>query len=231
MPATLPRVTITPISGNGKTGPLTTTRSERATCPSTCPFYGAGCYARAGRERIQWDRLDRGDTGMLWSEFLTVLRRTVPTGALWRHNTAGDLPHDGGTIDAAALQALTAANRGRRGFTYTHHTLTPANVQALQDANAAGFTVNASTESIEAADRVMAQHGIPAVAVVPSTESRRFFRTASGRRVIVCPAALHPGKVTCASCGLCQRADRDAVIAFPAHGVSKRRVDAIVSEG
>jgi hypothetical protein len=223
------RVTITTISGNGKTGPITTTRTERGSCPTTCPFYDAGCYATLGRERMQWDRLNRNETGMNWNEFVSQIRRIVPNGVLWRHNTAGDLPHNNGNIDYLKLRQLIMSNKGRKGFTYSHHVLNEHNIIALQNANMMGFTVNASCESVDDADRVMSEHNIPAVAVVHSEESRRFFTATSGRKVITCPAALHPGKVTCATCGLCQLADRKFVIAFPAHGASKRKVNDIVT--
>ena len=229
MNTTSARVTITAVSGNAKTGKITTTRTERSSCPTTCPFYSAGCYATLGRERMQWDRLNRSETGVSWDEFVSQIRRIVPNGVLWRHNTAGDLPHNDGNIDYLKLRQLINANKGRKGFTYSHHILNEHNIIALQNANGMGFTVNASCESVDDADRVMTQEGIPAVAVVPSTESRRFFTTTSGRKVITCPAALMPGKVTCASCGLCQQSDREFVIAFPAHGASKRKVDAIVT--
>jgi hypothetical protein len=223
------RVTITRISGNTKTGPITTTRTERASCPTTCPFYSAGCYATLGRERMQWDRLNRAETGVDWQEFVSQIRRIVPSGMLWRHNTAGDLPHNDGNIDYLKLKQLINANKGRKGFTYSHHILNDHNVIALQNANALGFTVNASCESVDDADRVMTEHNIPAVAVVNSNETRRFSTTSSGRKVITCPAALHPDKVTCATCGLCQQPHREFVIAFPAHGVAKNKVNAIVT--
>jgi hypothetical protein len=127
------------------------------------------------------------------------------------------------------VDSLVRANRGRKGFTYTHHVLNTHNVEVIQDANSKGFTINASTESVEVADQVMTEHNIPAVAVIPSTESRRFFHTESGRKVIVCPAKIHKGKVNCASCGLCQQSDREFIIAFPSHGTAKKAVDAIVS--
>jgi hypothetical protein len=223
------RVTITKVSGNTKTGPITTTRTERSSCPTTCPFYNAGCYATLGRERLQWDRLNRAETGVNWDEFVTQIRRIVPSGMLWRHNTAGDLPHNDGNIDYLQLRKLIMANKGKKGFTYSHHVLNDHNVVALQNANRMGFTVNASCESVDDADYVMSEHRIPAVAVVHSEESRRFFTTSSGRKVVTCPAAIHKGKVSCATCGLCQKADRDFVIAFPAHGVAKNKVNAIVA--
>jgi hypothetical protein len=122
---------------------------------------------------------------------------------------------------------LAAANRGRRGFTYSHHVLTDENRETIAAANAAGFVVNASCESVEQADKVAAS-GIPAVAVVPSTESRKSWRTDSGRVVVVCPATTQEG-MTCSRCQLCAKGDRSAIVAFPAHGAQARKVDAIVA--
>jgi hypothetical protein len=224
------QVTITKVSGNGKTGPITTTRTERESCPTTCPFYNAGCYATLGRERLQWDKLNRGEKGISWNEFIAEIRKIVPRNSLWRHNTAGDLPHDNGDINETEVNNLVNANRGRRGYTYTHHVLNNHNINVIRECNSKGFTVNASTESVEVADKVMSEHGIPAVAVVNSEESRRFFKTESGRKVVTCPAIVHPGKVTCATCGLCQKADREFIIAFPAHSAAKKKVNAILEE-
>lgn len=217
---------LTAVSSNAKLGPIPASTSARETCPTTCPFYTSGCYAKAGRTAIHWRKVTQGERGTDLSGFLAKVRR-IAAGALWRHNVSGDLLHTDGIIDRQALRSLTAANRGRRGFTYTHHKLSGANLEAIQEANAAGFTVNASTESVEVADKIMSDFKIPAVTVVSSTESRRFFRTESGRQVIVCPATIHKG-VTCSTCGICQQSDREAIVAFPAHGTAKRKVDAIL---
>jgi hypothetical protein len=88
-----------------------------------------------------------------------------------RHNCggtirAGDLYKPGTLTGQTALAALTAANRGRRGFTYSHHKLTPATVRAFKAATANGFTVNASAETERAADSAIAK-GLRAVFVVP----------------------------------------------------------------
>ena len=66
---------------------------------------------------------------------------------LWRHNQAGDLPGRGNKIDLRLLAELVAANRQRRGFTYTHKPLTAANVAAIMGATRDGFTVNVSANS------------------------------------------------------------------------------------
>lgn len=217
--------TFTLVSGNGKTGPIPTTRTERASCPSTCPFYSKGCYAKYGPEQIHWSRMNGA---LEWSDLCRKISR-LPMGQLWRHNTAGDLPHNDGLIDYKMLRQLAIANKGRRGFTYTHHDIRQHhNLVAVETANLMGFTINVSTESVEVADQVMTNHGIPAVAVVPSTETRRFFKTQSGRKVVVCPATIHDN-VNCATCGLCQQNEREFIIAFPAHGIAKKTVNAIVT--
>ena len=218
----------TPISSNAKTGAIPTSTSDRSTCWTGCPFYDKGCYAKSGPQNIHWKAVSAGERGYEWDQFLRLIKK-LQRGQLWRHNVSGDLPVvSDGVIDGNKVVELAEANRGRKGYTYTHHPLTETNLGVIKYANAAGFTVNVSTESVEVADRVMSEHKIPAVAVVNSEKTDRFYRTESGRQVITCPATIHEN-VTCATCGLCQQSDRQFVIAFPAHGNAKKTVNAIVS--
>lgn len=217
----------TPISSNAKTGPIPTSTSDRATCWTGCPFYNKGCYAKSGPQALHWGKVSAGERGHEWGAFLSLIRK-LQRGQLWRHNVSGDLPVIAdGIIDGDKVTQLVDANRGRKGYTYTHHPLTDTNLGVIKYANAAGFTVNVSTESIEVADKVMTEHGIPAVAVVASDKTDRFYRTESGRKVITCPAAIHDN-VTCKTCGLCQQSDRQFIVAFPAHGTAKKTVNQIV---
>jgi hypothetical protein len=217
----------TPISSNAKTGPIPTTTSDRSTCWTGCPFYDKGCYAKSGPQALHWRKVSAGERGYEWDAFLRLIRK-LNRGQLWRHNVSGDLPIVAdGIIDGNKVVELADANRGRKGYTYTHHPLTDTNLGVIKYANAAGFTVNVSTESVEAADRIMSEHKIPAVAVVNSDKTDRFYRTESGRKVITCPATLHDN-VTCATCGLCQQSDREFIVAFPAHGTAKKTVNEIV---
>ncbi len=219
-------VSLTLVSGNSKTGPIPVSTSERATCPTSCPFYDKGCYGKYGPAAIHWRKVSENQRGGDWQEFVKQIAR-LPKNQLWRHNQVGDLPHNEGNIDYLKLRKLIDANKGRRGYTYTHHVLNEHNRISIENANARGFTINASTESVEVADKVMTDHGIPAVAVVPSDRTERFYRTESGRKVITCPATVYDN-VNCATCGLCANADRDFIIAFPAHGVAKKTVNEIV---
>jgi hypothetical protein len=214
-----------PASGNSKTGPIPVSYTERESCPSTCPFYNKGCYAKYGPTGMWWRKVR--DLGAAWDKFCKQVKK-LPKAQLWRHNVAGDLPHKNGEISYMMLRQLIMANKGKRGFTYTHHELHEHNRVCLENANLMGFTVNVSCESIEQADRVMTDYKLPAVAVVNSTKIERFYTTESGRKVITCPAVLHED-VTCSTCGICQNAKRDTIVAFPAHGIATKTVNTIVS--
>jgi len=221
------QVALTAVSSNRKTGAIPTTTSEKVTCPDSCPFKEKGCYAKGGPQNLHWQKVTEKERGTDWDTFVGKIHK-LPYGQLWRHNVSGDLPHSDGSIDKIKVNRLVNANKGRKGFTYTHHQLSDHNLQVLKNANQNGFTINVSTENVDVADRIMSEHQIPAVAVINSTESRRFFNTESGRKVIVCPATIHEN-VTCATCQLCSKSDRQFIIAFPAHGNAKKTVDRIVT--
>lgn len=227
-------------SANPITGPIMVTTSPRFTCPLSCAFrkHGKGpyegvCYAEHGAlGGFIWSLLDRSDAGkkimngvpVYDFEQLLYAIRSQPKNALWRHNVAGDLPtNDRKTIDRSALQAITDANKGRRGFTFSHYDVltNEANRQAIAEANRGGFTVNLSGNSLEHADQLY-DLGIGPVTTILPANARHNTRTPKGRQVVVCPTNTHG--VTCAGCGLCARAKRSTIIGFPASGGSKHRI-------
>jgi len=150
--------------------------------------------------------------------------RTIPGQSLWRHNVAGDLPGTGETIDAPALAKITRANRGRRGFTYTHKPPTRDNLAAIRAANAAGFTVNLSADNATRAD-VLMRHKLPVVVVIPA-DAPKVTYTPRGQKVVHCPAE-NSDRVTCATCGLCAQSDRAYLIGFKPKGAKRRAVNSI----
>lgn len=163
---------------------------------------------------------------MPWKDFLAAIRR-LPKQQLWRHNQAGDLPGQGTSVDAALLAELARANRGKRGFTYTHKPMTPKNLAAVRKANAAGFTINASANTLSEADAMLAL-GLPTVVVVSATAPTKG-TTPGGHKYVVCPAQVRDD-VSCATCGLCQLQDpKRPVIAFHAHGTGKKRIEATLT--
>ena len=133
-------------------------------------------------------------------------------------------------IDGQAVGELVRANDGRRGFTFTHHILDRPSMTSdqhrAQEHNAsvcrlateAGFVVNLSANSPTGADW-LAQYGCPVVTL--TTDEAPTQRTPGGRKIVRCPAEYREG-VTCATCGLCQRADRGVIVGFTPHGAQKK---------
>lgn len=197
--------------GNSKTA-IPTTRSWRGSCPSSCPLMGKACYAENFPMTLHWEKLSR--EGLSYADLLDEISR-LRRNTLWRHNDAGDLIGNGDTIDITALTALVEANRGRRGFTYTHWPW-QANLEVLKWANRNGFTINVSASGVS--DALEAHNaGLPAT-VILNTDGQKQVKV-GGVRIIICPAQRK--KITCAECGICQTADRDYIIGFWPHGTKK----------
>lgn len=204
-------------SANAKTGPIPVSTTERDSCPSDCAMRSE-CYAASGPLALHWAAVSAGTRGTEWGQFCQSIE-ALPKGQLWRHNQAGDLPQVGGTVDAVKLGQLVAANRGKRGFTYSHHR-DRASLGWIKHANEWGFTVNLSANDLRDADTLADTGAGPVVVVLPSTQSQNTV-TPAGRKVVVCPATQRDD-ISCATCQLCQR-QRDTIVGFPAHG-SRHRV-------
>lgn len=211
-------------SRNEKVGPIPVSTTSAKTCPSDCPFKKSGCYADGGPLALFWGKVTREEAGTDWSTFCQSIA-ALPEGQLWRHNQAGDLPGNGVQIDDNAMWELISANHGRKGFTYTHYQPTEHNAPIIARANRLGFTVNLSGNNLAHADRLAALNIAPVVAVVPEDFPDRG-ETPEGRKVAVCPEQTGKAK-SCAECKLCQKTDRAVIVAFRAHGVSKRKAIAI----
>lgn len=219
-------IAFTRISRNAKTGPIPVTTTSEETCPDSCPLKSHGCYAESGPIALFWRKVTERKAGMAWQQAMAEIRK-LPKGTLWRHNQAGDLPGAGDTIDKGAMMELIAANRGRRGFTYTHKPALPGseNAYLVAKANLAGFAVNLSADNLAEADQLANLDIAPVVCVLPSDQVTAI-KTPAGRHVAICPATISDN-VNCASCGLCAMIDRKAIIGFPAHGTSKRKATQI----
>ena len=215
------------ISTNAKTGPIPVSTGSRATCPDTCPFKKNGCYGDNYGLNFHWDAVTKGFRGVDWRAHMAQIV-ALPGGQLWRAWQAGDMPHKAGKISRTFLRALIKANKGKRGFTYSHHSLTIGdNLGLLRMANRQGLTVNVSTESEAQADAAVSA-GLPAVVVVPGDESRTTWHTSGGNVVLICPAQRSDTK-TCADCGLCQARGKRVIIGFVAHGTRSAKVEAALS--
>ena len=206
-----------------KTGPIPVTTTSAGSCPPTCSFKGNGCYAEGGPLAIHWRAVTAGKRGGTLDELCAKIR-ALPRHQLWRHNQAGDLPGYQGELDPGAVRRIAEANKGRRGFTYTHYRPTATNQEIVTRANKAGFTINWSAETLEEADEFAALGAGPVVCVLPA-DTTKPMQTPAGRHVIVCPAAT--GNTDCLNCGICQQRDRQAIVGFPAHGTGAKRVQKV----
>lgn len=213
-------------SQNAKTGKMLVTSQSKETCPPDCPFNRSGCYGDYGPLSIHWSKVSEGKRIQKWADFLGAVRDQKPD-SLWRMSQVGDLPGKGNRIDARKLRDVIEANRGRRGFTFTHKKLTPTNRALIAEANANGFTINLSTHSVKEADRKAALGIAPVVMAIPEDPKRWPDRTPNGRPIVICLAETKG--LTCKECGLCQVARRRSIVAFPAHGTGKRIAEKALS--
>ena len=219
---------MTLVSSNAKVGPIPVTTTSRNSCPAACPLKGNGCYAEYGNIRHHWDMVsgvannDKRKWANLTLEQFVGAIKALPRQQLWRHNQAGDLPQNKmhpNLLDHESLEKITAANRGKRGFTYTHYPwfiedsmiddrgsdesfIRAHNQRTIRQALLAGFTINISANNMEEADRAWAAN-FPTVVVVPDDHPDRS-TTPNGVPVIVCPAQTQDN-INCSRCGICQR--------------------------
>ena len=227
-------------SRNEKTGPIPVSTTSDNSCPESCALKKSGCYAKHGRLALIWREVNQGLWSKDWKAFCADIA-ALPAATFWRHNQAGDLPGFGDKIDSRKLASLVRANHGRRGFTYTHKPVladrsapnganladrNAANRAAVAHANANGFTVNLSADTLAQADALASLGIAPVVVILDQPEGQRHDAvTPQGRVVVTCPATYRDD-TTCASCQLCQR-QRKTIVGFPAHGPGRKAAAAI----
>lgn len=205
-------------SKNSKTGdmPVSTTGSE--TCSPSCPHNKhKTCYAKYSFLGLHWRHVDSGKRDMGWGSFLNFVS-ALKDGQLWRHNQAGDLMGLGVKVDRVKLNELVNANKGKRGFTYTHKQLTPTNLEYFDYANRQGFTINYSCDSVR--DALTLKENVqflgkklPIVVTVPEDYEPNH------PDVKICPEQI--SGVQCVKCQWCAMSDRTWIIAFRGHGIKK----------
>ncbi len=171
--------------------------------------------------RIFWDAVTRKEKGKPWDAFCADVA-ALPKGTFWRHNQAGDLPGDGVLLDRDAVLLLAEANKGKKGFTYTHYTVgLEWNAAIIDEANYRGFTVNVSANTVEHADELKKLTTAPVVVVLPMDYPDSGGHTPDGHRIVVCPATTGRN-LTCLECKLCASSVRQTIVGFRAHGCRAR---------
>lgn len=218
-------VTVVERSANSKTGLVSATYASQATCPTTCPLKGSGCYAEGGMVGMHTRKLNKSaetDPDQLaWAESIAIAGLT---GELpLRLHVVGDA-----TTDSAARMLSGAAEFHTRKhaqpvWSYTHAW------REVARGSWQGVSILASCESTQDAKLAM-QKGYAAAVVVAEHkgEGGRAWME-DGVRMVPCPQQTGRS-ADCRSCGLCMRAESlltvGSVIAFQVHGqqVAKGRV-------
>ena len=210
-------------TANIKTGPVAITYASQVTCPSTCPWYRAGCYGESGP--MAWgvtNKLNSVDAGIVAaaSACAAAIDR-LPADRAMRLHGVGDSRTNHTTKVVSAAADRYRQRGGGPVWTYTH-------AWKLVDRGSwGGLSVLASVESAALADAADAR-GYALARVFPELPADgRTFTADDGRRYIPCPAQT--GKAaTCSDCRLCWDADglraRQTGIAFEPHGSKKRMV-------
>lgn len=210
-------------SENSKLGPMASMRVSKDTCPDVCPLKDAGCYAAVGRLNFHWRKLD--NSGLSLSQVVKVIK-ALPRESKIRLFEAGDSEHENGIIKTDALQSLVDATTSRDldVIAYTHHDLTiDANVRMIEKANRDGMTLNISLNNLSEIDKFRHVNA-PKVVILPEGAPIKF--EYSGHSILTCPNQLK-SSITCSKCMLCAKKDRDFIIGFRAHGIQKRKVNAL----
>lgn len=221
------RVQLTLKSKNVKTSPIPVSSTHESSCPE-CALKGNGCYGDDYYTRMLWNKVNSGSMGGTWDQFVAAIYKFKPN-QLWRMNQIGDLPGLHNDIDSELLFEVVEANKGRRGFTYTHKPMNiESNRNAVKHANQNGFTINLSGNNANHADDLYDLGIAPVVCVLP-TEQVTNTTTPKGRKIVVCPAAIRED-VTCKTCGLCAIASRKVIVGFPAHGTRKNAADSVAKQ-
>jgi hypothetical protein len=215
-------------SGNKKLGELIKTYASRDTCNKGCPFINDnGCFGENYHQKRWWDVVDNSGSEN-FDEVVSGLA-AQPLETKVRVNVVGDHNADeAGNILPENIQKLSRVVKRRKlgVVNYTHHPLTPANVEL---AKSAGFIMNFSTETVTDAKKAL-DSGVNAVISLHSNyKGRKFLKLPeSDLNVVICPEQVATKKkVTCSTCMLCSqdRVERRIVVGFIAHGTKIKKAD------
>ena len=223
-------------SGNRKIGDASATYVAQASCPPTCAFLGAGCYAESGRMALHTRALNArvdasGPLGLAREEAAAIGHLTGLRPL--RLHVVGDAS----TTAAARVLAAAVARRGcKEGptdgrppysaptWTYTHAWRTVARKAW------GAISVLASCESLADVRRAMRRGYAAALVVAQHPADGRAYQR-EDLTLIPCPEQTR-GR-TCTECRLCFDAEalhaRGAVITFAAHGSRRRMVEGKLS--
>lgn len=220
-------------SSDKKTGRIAVSYTGAQSCPKACPLKERGCYALNYGTNFHWFAVTNGVKGrstkqpLRFNEFMKAVSK-LPRNTLFRHNIAGDLPHNDQKIDSDFVSEFIKATKGKRAFLYTHHSpLFEENKREIKRLNAEKHVVcNLSANNVRHADQLVKMDLGPVATVLPSDFDRNKTRfTPAGNKIIQCPATYNKS-ITCEKCQLCAK-KRSVIVGFPAHGTKMKDAETL----
>jgi hypothetical protein len=214
------------VSGNEKTGAVSTTYVSQASCPKECAFFNEGCYAESGMAGIWTNRLNKQvggkDVDVDASEI--ALDEAKAIDSLTGQNDLR-LHVVGDCRTGSAARIVAAAERfmgrfGRRVWSYTHAW------RKVARSSWGKVSILASCETVAHVVDAMAQGYAAALVVDKHPEDGKAYKV--GEIVMIpCPAQTKDG-IQCVDCKLCWRdewlLEAKRCITFEAHGSGAKKV-------
>jgi len=208
------------LSLNAKTGPMPAVYGNRESCPTTCGLYNK-CYGKKGRTALHW----ANEQASSFSDLIEWIS-TLPL-RLWRYGVVGDLPsNDGINLDREKVLDMARANNGRPVLAYTHFPVNPHNLRVIREANALGFSLNLSADSID--DIKSAVKALVPVVTYTSHNDERASWKQDGIQFTTCPNQSSDKSPQCLDCKLCSKISRDSVVVFRGHGSAQKKISGVV---
>jgi len=200
------------ISDNSKTGKVSATYASQSSCPTTCPFRGAGCYAERGLVGMQTRRLADGPPLEVAHHEASAIDRLPARRRPLRLHVVGDAPNEACARTIASAAERYTGRGGGRAWTYTH---------AWRDVMRRAWGQVSVLASIHDARQAWKarRRGYACALVVDTHPADGRAWKANGVRWIPCPEQTWG--VQCIDCGLCMDStrlfDTRAGIAFAKH--------------
>jgi hypothetical protein len=210
-----------------KLGLVHATYASQATCPVTCSYRGAGCYAESGRVNIRTLELNKnaeaaGVTPLdVAREEAAAIEEDLSGRLDLRLHVVGDCPDSECAAEVAKAAVKKMRRHKRSAWSYSH---------AWKDVDRTawqGVSVLASCENLEQLDEAL-DLGWSASIVVDKFPHSGIFELPSGKKAFACAHQTHGTQ--CVDCRLCLRGDQylrrrgiDA-IAFEVHGSGAKQI-------
>jgi hypothetical protein len=220
-------VSVVAVSGNTKTGPVAATSVSQASCPTSCPLLGAGCYAEyVGMQPFTTRRLNSNPVtdALKIAKIEADLIDRLPGTRDLRVHVVGDC---GDNAAAAGLVGSAMVRYERRGgfrsWTYTH------SWKKVPFSAWNGARVMASVHCGADVAAAKAQGYMATAFAVPDRHASRKAYTVDGVKVVPCPAQLS-SDIHCyvhgsrsRSCGICK--GPAVTVAFQPDGLRKGQLN------